>query len=109
MQRDGDRPPLAVGWPGAGRLPTPLECGEVFGFEDGEGSIEHFPARHDDDIQAGIVLLPPEQFPGQPFRPVPLDGAPIFRVAATPNRGASPPFSTTNTVMKRPLIRTPVS
>ena len=51
-----------------------VEGGEVVGFEGDEGSIDHFPARHDDHIQAGVNLVSPEQFPGQPFGPVPLDG-----------------------------------
>ena len=33
---------------------------------------------------------------------------PSFRVAATPNRGASPPFTMTNSVMNRPWIFAPV-
>ena len=32
---------------------APFEGGVIVGFEAGEGSIEHFPARHDDDIEAG--------------------------------------------------------
>lgn len=61
--------------PGAGWLATALERGKVIGFKGGEGSIDHFPARHDDHIQAGVKLVPPEQFPGQPFGSVPDDGS----------------------------------
>ena len=55
-------------------MPSFLEGGEIVGFEGDEGSIDHFPARHDDHIQAGVKFVSPEQFPGQPFGPVPLDG-----------------------------------
>ena len=66
-----------MGWPrrpGAGWFATSLESSEVIGFKGGEGSIDHFPARHDDDIQAGGNLVPPEQFPSQSFGSVPYDG-----------------------------------
>jgi hypothetical protein len=39
---------------------TTFKGGSVVGFEAGEGGIEHFPARHDNDIDAGGELLPPE-------------------------------------------------
>lgn len=54
------------------------EEGDVFGFEICERCIEHFPARHDDDIDTANIFPPPEQLPGAPFRPVAIDGRPEF-------------------------------
>ena len=61
----------AGSWTGA----TPaIEGGVVIGFESGEGCIEHFPARHDDDVKAGSQFPPPEQFSCQAFRAITFDG-----------------------------------
>jgi hypothetical protein len=38
----------------------PLEGGVIVGFENGEGSIEHFPARHNHNIKAGRYHVAPE-------------------------------------------------
>lgn len=70
-------PALARAWPGA--LPAvALENGEVIGFEAGEGGIEHFPARHDDDVDAGGDFMAPEHLSGEAFGAVPFDGRPEF-------------------------------
>lgn len=45
------------------------------GFKAGEGSIEHFPARYDHDIETVSDLTTPEDFPRQPFGAIPIDGA----------------------------------
>ena len=55
-----------------------LENGVVIGFEAGEGGIEHFPARHDDDVDAGGDFMAPEHLSGEAFGAVPFDGRPEF-------------------------------
>src|SRR5882672_8262015 len=56
--------------------PAAVKQRDVVGLEMCERCIEHFPARHDDDVEAANLLSPPEQFPGTAFRPVPFDGRP---------------------------------
>ena len=51
-----------------------IEGDVVIGFETGEGCIEHFPARHDDDIEAGRQLPAPEQLSCQAFRAITFNG-----------------------------------
>jgi hypothetical protein len=52
----------------------------VVGFKGGEGSIEHFPARHDHDVQSGprlerrSNLMAPEQLPRQALRAISANG-----------------------------------
>ena len=46
------------------------EGGGVIGLKTGEGGIEHFSARHEDDVESGWRLLSPEQLAGKTFRPV---------------------------------------
>jgi hypothetical protein len=46
----------------------------VVSFEVGKGSIEHFPARHDDDVEVGRHFVTPEELSGQPLRSIPLNG-----------------------------------
>jgi len=48
--------------------------GRVIGFKAGKGRIEHFPARHEDDVQSRGRFLFPEQLAGKTFRPVPDNG-----------------------------------
>jgi hypothetical protein len=50
------------------------EGGCVVGFKAGKGRIEHFPARHEDDIQSRRRLLSPEQLAGKTFGPIPYNG-----------------------------------
>jgi hypothetical protein len=50
---------------------TSGEGGVVIGLKAGEGRIEHFSARHDDDIQARRRFSLSEQLPGEPLGPVP--------------------------------------
>lgn len=75
---------MAALGPGLGRTwPRTLaavafENGVVIGFEAGEGGIEHFPARHDDDVEAGGDLMAPEHLSGEAFGAVPNDGRPEF-------------------------------
>ena len=45
----------------------------VIGFEAGEGGIEHFPARHDDDVGAGGHLVTPEHLAGEAFGAIAID------------------------------------
>ena len=68
-----------------------LENGEVIGFEAGEGGIEHFPARHDDDVEPGGGFMAPEHLSGEAFGAVPFDGRPDFpRGSDTePRRGSA--------------------
>jgi hypothetical protein len=71
----------------------------VIGFECSERCIEHFPTRHDDDVEAANVLSPPEELTGRRFARLRSTAEPSFRVAATPNRGVAVPLGMTNTVM----------
>jgi len=66
-----------------------LEDGLVIGFEAGEGGIEHFPARHDDDVETGGDLMAPEHLSGEAFGAVAFDGRPEFPRGgyAKPGRG----------------------
>ena len=50
----------------------------VIGFECSERCIEHFPTRHDDDVEAANVLSSPEELTGPTLRPVALDGRTKF-------------------------------
>jgi hypothetical protein len=50
---------------------TSGEGGAVIGLKAGEGRIEHFSARHDDDIQARRRFLLSEQLAGETLGPVP--------------------------------------
>ena len=50
----------------------------VIGFEYSERCIEHFPTRHDDDVEAANIFSPPEELTGPTFRPVALDGGTKF-------------------------------
>jgi hypothetical protein len=49
-----------------------LEGGTVVGVKAGEGRIEHFPARHHDDIEAGCKFVAPEELAGEPFGSIPF-------------------------------------
>ena len=68
----------------------------VIGFKGGEGSIEHFPARHNHDIQSWLGLeswsdlVAPEQLPRQALRAIPTDGRTQFTACgdAQPRVGA---------------------
>ena len=63
------RTSAATGSPSAGRW-TPastLKGLKVVGFEACKGGIEHFPARHDDDIESGGELVPSEEFARKAF------------------------------------------
>jgi len=51
-----------------------IEGGDVVGFKAAEGGIEHFPSRNDHHVKAFTELVTPEDFPGQPFGPIPIDG-----------------------------------
>jgi hypothetical protein len=65
----------------AGRaVPAPLGDGVgIVDFKALKGGIEHFAARHDDDIERRSVLAWPalqgsEEFSRQPFRTIPING-----------------------------------
>jgi hypothetical protein len=64
-----------------------VEQGAVIGFEVSERCIEHFPTRHDDDIEAANVFLPPEQLAGAPLGAIPLDGRAQFPRRGDPEPG----------------------
>jgi hypothetical protein len=51
-----------------------LESGVIVGFKAGEGSIEHFPARHDHDIKSGGHFVATEQLARQALGAVAFDG-----------------------------------
>jgi hypothetical protein len=44
----------------------------IIDLEAGEGRIKHFPARHDDDVQAGRDLMTPENLTREAFGAVPF-------------------------------------
>jgi hypothetical protein len=50
----------------------------IVGFETGEGRIEHFPARHDDDVKAGSQLVAPEHLARQAFGAIAFDSGADF-------------------------------
>ena len=56
----------------------------VIGFKGGEGSIEHFPARHNHDVQSWqrleswSDLVTPEQLPSQTLRTISTNGGSQF-------------------------------
>jgi hypothetical protein len=53
------------------RAVTCGESGAVIGLKAGEGRIEHFSARYEDDIQARGRFLLSKQFAGETLGPVP--------------------------------------
>lgn len=61
--------------PRTGRLPSMASVKGVciVTLEAGKGRIKHFPARHDDDVQAGLDLMTPEDLASEPFRAISLD------------------------------------
>ena len=65
--------------------------GKVVGFKAGERCIEHFPARHDDDVQTGRDRVAPEHLARQPFGAVAFDGRSQFSRGrdAEPRGGAA--------------------
>ena len=83
-------PALTRAWPRT-LATVPFEHGVVIGFEAGEGGIEHFPARHDDNVEAGGDFMAPEHLSGEAFGAVPFDGRPEFpRGSHTePRRGSA--------------------
>jgi hypothetical protein len=55
-------------------------------LEVGKGCVKHFPARNDDDVQAGRNLMTPEDLPRDPFGAIPLHRNPEL----PPDRDAQP-------------------
>ena len=74
-----------------GLTPGTFEGGEVVGFEHGKGSIEHFPARDDDNVKSYVNLPTPKHLTAQAFCTVTIDGRPDFpgRGNPEPQRGAA--------------------
>jgi hypothetical protein len=54
---------------------TTLEESLIVGFKTGEGSIEHFPAGHDDDVVTGRDFVTPENFTRQALGAIALNSA----------------------------------
>ena len=52
-----------------------LKGSVIVGFEAGKGGIEHFSARHDNDVVTSGDLVSPENLARQALGAVPLDGA----------------------------------
>jgi hypothetical protein len=50
---------------------TSGERSGVVGFKAGERRIDHFPARHEDDVESRWRFPSPEQLAGETFGPVP--------------------------------------
>lgn len=59
---------------GPGRRAS-TEEGKEFGLEADIRGIEHFAARHDDDVETARRLVMPEDLSNQSFRAIPLDRA----------------------------------
>jgi hypothetical protein len=55
-----------------------VEGGHVIGFKAGERCIEHFPARHDDDVETGRNLVAPKQLASEAFGAVSFHGRTEF-------------------------------
>ena len=74
-----------------GLTPGTFEGGGVVGFEHGKGSIEHFPARDDDNVESYVNLPTPKHLTAQAFCAVTNDGRPDFpgRGNPEPLRGAA--------------------
>lgn len=70
---------------------SPSEGGLVVGFEAGEGDIEHFPARHDHDIETRSNFVTPENLPSPALREIAFNSRPqLLRCRhAKPRRSAS--------------------
>jgi hypothetical protein len=70
-----------------------LQGATEISFKDGEGSIEHFSARHNYDIQSRLhlesrsQLVAPEQLPRQAFRAIPADGRSQFTTRSDTQSG----------------------
>jgi hypothetical protein len=45
----------------------------VISFETGEGGIEHFPARHDDNVEAGRCCVAPEHLASEALGAIAID------------------------------------
>lgn len=77
---------LAPSWPRGGRLPSmaPVKGVCIITLETGKGRIEHFPARHDDDVQACRDLMTPEEFAREALGAISLDGAAKFPAGRDP-------------------------
>ena len=58
----------------------------VIGFKAGEGGIEHFPARHNNDVEAGVHLVAPEHLACEALGAIAVD-----RRANLPRRRHSQP------------------
>lgn len=55
-----------------------FECAKEVGFNAGERCIEHFPPRHNDDVEPGRHLVTPEYFAGAALGAVALHGGAEF-------------------------------
>jgi hypothetical protein len=55
--------------------PSTLERCVIVGLKRGEGGIEHFPARHDDDVVTGGHLVAPEDLSREALGAVAFHGA----------------------------------
>jgi len=83
--------PAATAWTRPARALLPLLDGlREVGLEGGKGSIEHFPARHDDEIQSWARLehrsdlMAPEQLARQPFRAISTNRGSQFAAGGDP-------------------------
>jgi hypothetical protein len=76
--------------PWSGRAAA-FEGSVIVGFKAGEGSIEHFPACHDDDVVSADDLVAPEYFTRQSLGPISFNG--VTKLAgcghAEPRRGTA--------------------
>ena len=55
---------------------TTLKGGVIVSFQASEGSIEHFPARYDDNVEPGGHFMTPEHLAGQALGAVAINGRP---------------------------------
>jgi hypothetical protein len=54
------------------------QSGSVVGFKVDEGSIQQFPAGHEDDVQTGRELVPTKHLTRQPLRTIAQDSGSEF-------------------------------
>ena len=69
---------------------SPVKGGNVVGFKAGERSIEHFPPRHDDDVETRGNSVPPEDLAREALGSVALDGRPKLPGGGNSQPGCDP-------------------
>jgi hypothetical protein len=76
-------------WTGAGGSAAFPRAVEI-GFKTGEGCIQHFPPRHDDDVIRAGWFVTPEDFARQALGAIAFDGVPHLTRGGYAEAGAGP-------------------